>query len=724
MLEELVKNFLYSYSEEDGLSLLRVCRFHEMLHLGNFLGKFLEFEFPHSSKIKDELGIQAYMIKDYKTAFKTYNRLLDLRGLSEEFAFQVMFNQHFSIDHVANNYIYYNENKVTKILNRKKREIPKITFTITSCKRFDLFEQTINSFINCCKDIDEIDYWLCVDDNSSEEDREKMSKLYPFFEFYFKNPEEKGHPQSMNIIRNNVKTPYIFHMEDDWKFFNKQNYITNALDVLGQDDNIKQCLINKNYSETEKDVSIKGGEFRKTDKGLRFFVHEFVRTEEERVRWMIKHGNNGYNCNYWPHFSFRPSLFYKYILDELGEFNQNISHFEMDYSYRYANRGYKSAFFEAIYCLHIGRLTSERHTSKDNAYTLNNEAQFSGKEEQYKENEDSEDLNFDISVKTVVINLDRRPDRWEEFNKKASEQLSWLKYERFSAIDGSKLVPTEQLQRIFENNDYNMRSGMVGCAMSHIKLLIELVNNEEYDAYCILEDDLDFVPRFRKKLIHVYNQAKIMNWDMIYLGHHLYKEYITEEVYDKIKMPRVEKWDRITSLTKSMGGTGGYLISKNGARKLLDFINRTGMTNGIDTVQQKAADDLNIFYTYPHLIYSECYRGDNNLDTDIQYNYDSLTIPVSERLEEEKRFYSNMIKIDNYLDAMNMSVNEEETIPFYYQDEDIMHICSIIKQSEHQCYTLDNKTIIVVPKGNPERYFARLMKNGNFDINDALIFKE
>ena len=35
------------------------------------------------------------------------------------------------------------------------------------------------------------------------------------------------------------------------------------------------------------------------------------------------------------------------------------------------------------------------------------------------------------------------------------------------------------------------------------------------------------------------------------------------------------------------------------------------MTNGIDTVQQKSADELNIFYTNPHLIYSECYRDNN-----------------------------------------------------------------------------------------------------------------
>ena len=47
-------------------------------------------------------------------------------------------------------------------------------FSITTCKRFDLFEKTINSFIQCCKDVLLIDKWLCIDDNSSDTDREKM----------------------------------------------------------------------------------------------------------------------------------------------------------------------------------------------------------------------------------------------------------------------------------------------------------------------------------------------------------------------------------------------------------------------------------------------------------------------------------------------------------------------------------------------------------------------
>ena len=47
--------------------------------------------------------------------------------------------------------------------------------SFTTCKRLDLFE-TVNSLLLYCKDIDLANYFFCVDDNSSFEDREKCEQ--------------------------------------------------------------------------------------------------------------------------------------------------------------------------------------------------------------------------------------------------------------------------------------------------------------------------------------------------------------------------------------------------------------------------------------------------------------------------------------------------------------------------------------------------------------------
>ena len=112
---------------------------------------------------------------------------------------------------------------------------------------------------------------------------------------------------------------------------------------------------------------------------------------------------------------------------------------------------------------------------------------------------------LEFGIKTFIVNLDRRPDRWKNFNKNS---LNFIKYERFSAVDGMKLVSTRQLQQIFENNDYSMRRGMVGCFMSHIKLFVKLINetDENINSYLILEDDVEFQQDFEKKFEYFMKQ--------------------------------------------------------------------------------------------------------------------------------------------------------------------------------------------------------------------------
>ena len=714
MLESLLESFLRCGDIKSAREVVEMCSSKELYNISLLFGEYFTQVF-NDTVITLNMANSAYKLSDYNLSYELYEKILGQCNLQQSPVSDIVESQKLCIKYISDRYTNYNKSIVDTILNKKPKQLPLVTFTVTTCKRYDLFTETMNSFLNCCTDLHRIDNWLCVDDNSSEEDREKMRQNYPFFTFYFKTPVEKGHPRSMNIIRDNVKTPYIFHIEDDWKFFCKRDYITDCLHIISQDSKIGQCLLNKNYIEVET-VRVVGGIPKVTDKGKRYYIHEHCKSPEETDAFNRKHGGM-LNSAYWPYFSFRPSLLRTDIIQELGEFNEVIGHFEMDYSYSYRNKGYISAFFESIYCLHTGRLTSERFdNTRANAYILNDENQFCAKTPQ----------PINLNIKTYVINLNRRKDRWEKFTKQEAPKC--LKYERFSAIDGGKLEPTEQLQRIFDGNDYNMRQGMVGCALSHIKLYIEL-SNSKYDAFCILEDDIEFVPSFRDKFIHLYNSLE-NEWDLCYLGHHMWSQYKTREYFSRTAMPVCEKWDSEKSLKYSIGGTGGYLISKKGANALLEFINRNGMTNGIDTVQQKSADTLAVYYPKPHLIYSECCTVDKKVDTDIQYNHKSLTIPLKERLEREKKFYlqfGTVVNTSVQPDFTNMS-----DVTFYTG----INIRQCLKKCKYPCYSLDYKVLVVVPNPNykmlSQRYFQRLKKPvseilGNdlltWNISDVLKFK-
>jgi len=240
----------------------------------------------------------------------------------------------------------------------------RIMMSFTTCKRLDLFKQTMNSIINTWKDLYMVDYFYCVDDNSSEEDRTLMKQLYPFFTFYFKSEHEKGHRQSMNIIWNTlkeIKPTYWIHLEDDWLYFHPRNYISNSIEYLTHyksTHNIHQIVFNKNYGLFYTDMERLGG----------------IPLSHELILHEKRDGIIGKNCGYWPHYSLQPSICITDTILSLGNYNSSNNFFERDFANKYFAQGYKTAFFPAIYSIHIGK----QHWEKDgkNAYALNNTNQF------------------------------------------------------------------------------------------------------------------------------------------------------------------------------------------------------------------------------------------------------------------------------------------------------------------------------------------------------------
>lgn len=626
--------------------------------------------------------------KMYKDAINILSKVITFGSLSQKETEWIQTNL---IDNIMDNgvdtHITYPTDIIEKIKNRKSKDNKLITLTITSCKRFSLFEQTINSFINTCQDVMLIDEWLCVDDNSSNSDRDKMKELYPFITFVFKEYSQKGHPKSMNIIRDSIKTPYFFHLEDDWKFTQVKPYLTMCMDVITRNEKYGQCLINKNYSEMLNDIkTIVGGEFKYTPLGTRYYEHIFANTNEEKIEFSKRFGN-GPNSSYWAHFSLRCGLNKTSILHSIGSFNENVGHFEMEYANRYYNVGYRTVFLDSVYAIHIGRLTSERFDkTKLNAYQLNNEEQFSksiidpypkigpisNENKTYQSNmfkppppqlpkpylpEMTESTgpsgNIPPIKKTgykttcIVVNLDSRPEKYENFIKqipKKEDGSPLLNFVRFQAIDGNKLKKNVDLCRLFEKNDYNMRAGMVGCALSHIKILTELVNTEtDIDFLSVFEDDAKFTPNFWGKFQVLI--SNLPSFDIIYLGHH------PKIIFKEENGLRLVKKTPFESLQYSFGGAFGYLITKSGATKILNHINSHTMTNCIDTIFQIA--NINQFYCEPPLITSEM----NPPESDIQHNFNSLTMTYDEILREENIRYKN-IDFTNDIDEAKTLLNE------------------------------------------------------------------
>lgn len=229
----------------------------------------------------------------------------------------------------------------------------KITLTITSCKRIHLLEQTINSFFSNCLDIYCIDKILLIEDGSKFDDVSKINTLLkntgkPYLLIY-KSDLLKGHVASLNTLWDLIKTQYIFHLEDDWLFIKKDNFIHHAFNIMSEDNSIKQVLF-----RTNPDIMADGQIIQKTKSGIDYIRYNYIgqhaKDKRGRPAW------SGWNLN--------PSLTNFNDLRVIGKFNHEKSNFEYEYSRRVYKNGFKVAYFPFNYCEHIGEGQS--------AYIINN----------------------------------------------------------------------------------------------------------------------------------------------------------------------------------------------------------------------------------------------------------------------------------------------------------------------------------------------------------------
>lgn len=581
--------------------------------------------------------------------------------------------------------------------NRRPKQ-RRVMITFTTCKRYDLFQQTINSIINQWRDVGDIDFWLCVDDNSSVEDRNRMRKNYGWIRYYMKTPEEKGHRESMNIIYRylqRIKPVYWIHMEDDFLFHTRMDYVAPAIQYLERlkgSHGVRQVLFNRNYGETIEDYKIVG--HNALDSATEERVKDVGGGRGVGIGAVIHEHKDapgaGYpysNCHYWPHYSFRPSLIDVSAIMNIGDYTTENQFFEMDYAHKWMQHGYSSAFFNRITNRHIGRLTSERHDkTKSNAYELNNEGQFQKIESelavggtnggggsevltQIDEIDDEDcagidagadetDTEFQKQISIKVVNLERRDDRRTEVvSKFAAAGITEAEYAFVAATDGAKLVPTASMKRMFQGNDFGSRRGVVGCALSHYLLWNQLLRDSDNEFYVIMEDDFELCPDFKRVLHGMHDEC--MNRDVLFMGYHMFdqKRAPVRHIYnrDPVPTPCTESetgtgtgtgYDvAVEPLDKNLyiGATHCYSINKRGAQLLLNYIKMNGIKHGIDYLMKIADNGLECYETQPHLAFAEWNEAGKAIDTDIQFDYNSIDFDA---VEDEYTFFPGVDSAD------------------------------------------------------------------------------
>jgi glycosyl transferase family 25 len=171
----------------------------------------------------------------------------------------------------------------------------------------------------------------------------------------------------------------------------------------------------------------------------------------------------------------------------------------------------------------------------------------------------------------VCISLDRRPDRWN--NIKASADAAGLPLERLSAVDAKSFeahkhpaVSVGTAHNIYygvRRSHYEIDTpGAVGASLSHFKAWTQAAQGSA-PALIVFEDDAVIPPDFCQRLEAVLAALPSTGgWDVIQFQLTDYGDGVTG-----CKPLEEEKpWQLCTSLM----GAYAYMVSREGARKLLE----------------------------------------------------------------------------------------------------------------------------------------------------------
>jgi len=229
----------------------------------------------------------------------------------------------------------------------------------------------------------------------------------------------------------------------------------------------------------------------------------------------------------------------------------------------------------------------------------------------------------------LVINLERRPDRWKTFESLA-EKATFKNYIRVNAIDGAFVNDSDQLG-LFRNFPRHPLQGEIGCALSHLNIWKSITTTT-----LVLEDDVRFTDEFNEKINRLLKHIETINYDIVYIGYHPNVNVCKAKTID-LKEIQKDKYNEVVfslhdiCLTTGMdndifgihgGGTFGYIITPQGAKKFCESVENVGFLWPLDYHMLLFYKRVSSYCAVEPLVFSDMCSMETmeEIDTDIQHS--------------------------------------------------------------------------------------------------------
>jgi len=225
-----------------------------------------------------------------------------------------------------------------------------VTVTLRAHDDLEPLERTLDSFLQCCEDLDRVARFVCLLDTPHPARAQAVLERYPFLEVVRGDRAAGSLAGAMNRLLTTVATPLWLHLEAGWELFARGPLIGRAARILAADETLGQVAFNRSYARGPWERALVGGEVRVAgDLRLRRHVH-VPPDGAEWARFQAGLAPGERTNAHWPHFTVQPSLIDVARLRTVGPF-ADAEDPERAFGERYTARGLRTAFFDEVTAL-------------------------------------------------------------------------------------------------------------------------------------------------------------------------------------------------------------------------------------------------------------------------------------------------------------------------------------------------------------------------------------
>lgn len=340
-----------------------------------------------------------------------------------------------------------------------------------------------------------------------------------------------------------------------------------------------------------------------------------------------------------------------------------------------------------------------------------------------QDNQEHQEIKFPGVDKIVLVNLERRKDRWDNWCKANPQLVNGV--ERINAVDGKMIKLDSDIYKIFKHNSYHWKRGMIGCTLSHMIIWQKLLEEQNDNArYLILEDDMRFISKDWLETWNKMNECIPKDADLLYIGGVLpTNKGVLSSVLDNVN----DYWAKIRPNKLFTGGsvelpifhfcTYSYILTKSGAKKLMEWLefSREKCFTCVDHFLGDPRIDLKKYVSVP--IIANCFQEEDEAYQKSDFNtvdradtFDSdIWNSIDNFSQEELRVFKDVSDgpVDSMKDTLAMVVREFTTTNTINKDMQQM------QQKQMQQKQTQQKQIIYYLK----EYLAK--ESDTFDLYES-----